>query len=969
MNLKRLFISAVAAIALSFNALAQTYTYKEVKGDMMQSRIYTLKNGLTVYLSVNKEKPRIQTYIAVRTGSRNDPHETTGLAHYLEHLMFKGTTHFGTSDYAKELPYLNDIERRYEEYRLVTDPAQRKLLYHQIDSVSQLAAQYNIPNEYDKLMSSIGAEGTNAYTSNDVTCYVEDIPSNEVENWARIQSDRFQNMVIRGFHTELEAVYEEFNISLAKDSRKEWAAYNAKMYPGHPYGMQTTIGTQEHLKNPSITNIKNYFKRYYCPNNVAICMSGDFDPDKVMATIDKYFGGWKSNPNLSRPEYAPVPTLTTPTDTTVIGQEAENVMLGWKFDRAASLQQDTLNVIAEMLSNGKAGLFDLNLDQKMQYLGGAAFVYPLAEYSSLIVEGLPKEGQTLEQVRDLMLGEIEKLKRGEFSDDLLPSVINNMKLDAYKEMEDNDSRASKFVDAFINGQEWSDVVGRLDRISHITKQQIVDFAKRHLLNNYVAVYKRQGVDSTVKKIDKPQITPIPSNRDKQSAYVAEIANAKAEPIQPVFVDFKRDITFSKTKKGLPVQYIKNNTNGLFALQFTFDFGIEADKRLNTAAGYLDYLGTDKMTAEQLKQQFYKLACSYSVSASRNKTTITLSGLDENKVEALKLMEQFLANAKADADAWKQFVALEKKAREMNKLNQSANFSALYSYGIYGPYNPYRNKMTAEELDNANPADLVKLISSLVNYKHEVAYYGPTDLKQVIALVDKNHRAAKKLADVPAGREYEEQLTKENEILIAPYQAKNIYMRQYNNNGTQWTPEREPVVALFNEYFGGGMNTVVFQELRESRGLAYNAFAAYVTPSRKGHPEFAMTHIISQNDKMMDCIRTFNAIVDTVPQSERAFALAKQALMKRIATERTTKTAIFAKYAQAKELGIDYDINRTIYEALPNITLQDIVKFEQENMAHKPYRYIILGDEKNLDIKALEQIAPIKRVSTEEIFGN
>ena len=969
MNLKRLFISAVAAIALSFNALAQTYTYKEVKGDMMQSRIYTLKNGLTVYLSVNKEKPRIQTYIAVRTGSRNDPHETTGLAHYLEHLMFKGTTHFGTSDYAKELPYLNDIERRYEEYRLVTDPAQRKLLYHQIDSVSQLAAQYNIPNEYDKLMSSIGAEGTNAYTSNDVTCYVEDIPSNEVENWARIQSDRFQNMVIRGFHTELEAVYEEFNISLAKDSRKEWAAYNAKMYPGHPYGMQTTIGTQEHLKNPSITNIKNYFKRYYCPNNVAICMSGDFDPDKVMATIDKYFGGWKSNPNLSRPEYAPVPTLTTPTDTTVIGQEAENVMLGWKFDRAASLQQDTLNVIAEMLSNGKAGLFDLNLDQKMQYLGGAAFVYPLAEYSSLIVEGLPKEGQTLEQVRDLMLGEIEKLKRGEFSDDLLPSVINNMKLDAYKEMEDNDSRASKFVDAFINGQEWSDVVGRLDRISHITKQQIVDFAKRHLLNNYVAVYKRQGVDSTVKKIDKPQITPIPSNRDKQSAYVAEIANAKAEPIQPVFVDFKRDITFSKTKKGLPVQYIKNNTNGLFALQFTFDFGIEADKRLNTAAGYLDYLGTDKMTADQLKQQFYKLACSYSVSASRNKTTITLSGLDENKVEALKLMEQFLANAKADADAWKQFVALEKKAREMNKLNQSANFSALYSYGIYGPYNPYRNKMTAEELDNANPADLVKLISSLVNYKHEVAYYGPTDLKQVIALVDKNHRAAKKLADVPAGREYEEQLTKENEILIAPYQAKNIYMRQYNNNGTQWTPEREPVVALFNEYFGGGMNTVVFQELRESRGLAYNAFAAYVTPSRKGHPEFAMTHIISQNDKMMDCIRTFNAIVDTVPQSERAFALAKQALMKRIATERTTKTAIFAKYAQAKELGIDYDINRTIYEALPNITLQDIVKFEQENMAHKPYRYIILGDEKNLDIKALEQIAPIKRVSTEEIFGN
>ena len=357
-----------------------------------------------------------------------------------------------------------------------------------------------------------------------------------------------------------------------------------------------------------------------------------------------------------------------------------------------------------------------------------------------------------------------------------------------------------------------------------------------------------------------------------------------------------------------------------------------------------------------------------MSAGRDKVKITLSGLDENKAEALKLMEQFFANAKVDTAAWQQFVALEKKSREVNKLNQSANFSALYSYAVYGKYNPYLNQMTCAELDSANPADLVKLITTLPRYKHSVQYYGPDELNRVITLIDKNHHAAKKLAEVPAGHQYEEQATTQNEVLIAPYKAKNIFMRQYNNSGTAWTPEREPVAAMFNEYFGGGMNTVVFQELRESRGLAYNAYAAYVTPSRKGHPEFAMTHIISQNDKMMDCIRTFNAIIDTVPQSERAFALAKQALQKRIATERTTKTAIFSKYAQAQALGIDYDINRTIYEALPKITLQDVVKFEQENMAHKPYRYIILGDEENLDMESLGKIGPVKHITTDEIFG-
>ena len=195
-------------LALGMSAQAKDYKYQTFQGDMTQTRIYTLDNGLKVYLSVNKEKPRIQTFIAVRTGSKNDPAETTGLAHYLEHLMFKGTDKFGVTDPAAEAPLLDDIQARYEEYRLITDPELRRQKYHEIDSVSQLAAKYFIPNEYDKLMSAIGAEGTNAYTSNDVTCYVEDIPSNEISNWAKIQADRFQNMVIRGFHTELEAVYE-----------------------------------------------------------------------------------------------------------------------------------------------------------------------------------------------------------------------------------------------------------------------------------------------------------------------------------------------------------------------------------------------------------------------------------------------------------------------------------------------------------------------------------------------------------------------------------------------------------------------------------------------------------------------------------------------------------------------------------------------------------------------------------------
>ena len=958
----------VLLLAIVLPLAAKEYKYETVPGDLMATRIYKLDNGLTVYLSVNNEKPRIQTYIAVRTGSRNDPPETTGLAHYLEHLMFKGTRQFGTTNAAAEAPLLDSIQNRFEVYRTIKDSLQRRAYYHKIDSLSQLAAKYFIPNEYDKLMSAIGAEGTNAFTSNDMTCYVEDIPSNEVENWARIEADRFQNMVIRGFHTELEAVYEEYNIGLASDREKQFNAFSKLVFPGHPYGTQTTIGTQEHLKNPSIVNIKNYFKRYYVPNNVAICMSGDFNPDEVIAIIDKYFGSWKPSANLSQPQYAPVPDRTAPVDTTVVGQEAENIYLGWKFEGSASYQADTLSVVADILSNGTAGLMDLDLDQQMKWLGGGAVTMPLAEYSAMIMIGYPKEGQTLDEVKALMLGEIDKLKRGDFDENLIKAVVNNKKLQYYRTLESNDDRAYMMADAFITRKKWSDVVGELDRISGITKQQIIDFARRHFTDGYVTVYKRIGNDTTIRKIDKPEITAIPANRDLQSAFVKEVTDSKVEPIQPKFVDFDKDLTKATTKNGLPVLYVKNTENGRFTLTYHFDFGGASDKWLPYAASYFDYLGTDKMTAEQLKQKFYSLACSHGISIGTRAANIYVSGLAENMTEAMALMDDLLANAQVDTAAYNKYVGVELKSRADNKLDQDTNFSRLMQYGMYGEYNPARNIPSSKELKDMEPQRLVDKIKAFRGYKHTVLYYGPMELGELTAAIDKHHKTAKTLADAPESRNYMMQQTAQNEVYIAPYDAKNIYMVQYHNEGRQWNPANQPVVSLFNEYYGGGMNSVVFQELREARGLAYSAFADYGTPSYEGEPEYAYTYIISQNDKMTDCIRTFNSILDTMPQSEKALGLAKQALMKRLATARTTKEGIINAYLNAKDLGIDYSLSKKIYETVPSLTMDDVVKFEQETMAKKPYRYIILGDEKQLDMKALEKIGPIKRLTTEEIFG-
>ena len=962
-----LFIAALAVVSCSKGK----YKYETVKGDLTEARIYTLKNGLKVYLSVNTEEPRIQTYIAVRTGSKNDPAETTGLAHYLEHLMFKGTSKFGVTDSAAEAPLLADIEQRYEQYRKLTDPEERRQAYHEIDSVSQLAAQYFIPNEYDKLMAAIGAEGTNAYTSTDVTCYTEDIPANEVDNWARIQADRFKNMVIRGFHTELEAVYEEYNIGIAQDQRKLWEALNALLFPGHPYGTQTTIGTQEHLKNPSITNIKAYFNKWYRPNNVAICMAGDLNPDEVIATIEKYFGDWQPGDNVEQPTFPALPELTEPVDTTVLGLEAETIWMGWRFDKAASQQTDTLGVIEYLLNNGTAGLIDLNINQQMKMLEAWGGVDAMQDYSLFLLAGTPKEGQTLDEVRDLLLGEIEKLKAGDFSDDLLPSVVNNLKLRYYNSLESNQARANMFVQSFINGTSWEQEVQTLKRIEGMTKEQIVDFAKRHFGQNYAVVYKRQGVDPTLKKIDKPAITPIPTNRDLVSDFVKEIQNAEVKPIEPRFVDFKKDLTFGTIDKSkIPYIYVKNTENGRFQMSFRYDFGEETDVRYNYAAEYIDFLGTDSLTPEQLKQQFYKLACNYNIQVGARNISVSLNGLGENMPQALALLQHLLQRAKVDDGAYMMYCANRAKQREDNKANQQMNFQYLVGYGLYGPYNPYRNAFTNQQMAETSPQDLLDLLKNLSQYEHTILYYGPMSEEELSSAIAATlpSTSAEGLLKAPEGQHYTMQPTPDNEILIAPYDAKNIYMRMIHNEGRAWNEEESAVKALFNEYYGAGMNTVVFQELREARGLAYNAFAAYMNPQYKDQTEYFFTHIITQNDKMMDCVRQFHQILDTIPESEASFQIAKDGLTKQLASQRTTKFGIINAWLTAQDRGIDYDLNQRIYEALPALTLKDIVDFEQKQMAHKTYRYVILGNEKELDLAGLLQYGNIKRVSTEEIFG-
>ncbi|MEO7082090.1 MAG: pitrilysin family protein, partial [Flavobacteriales bacterium] len=665
MKLRSLTLVLLSAV-LTLSATAQKkYTYTSVPNDPMQVRIYKLENGLTVYLSQNKDQPRIQTNIVVRAGSKNDPATATGLAHYLEHMLFKGTHEIATLDWATESSYLDQISDLYEKRRNTTDDIERAMIYNQIDSLSNVAAKYAAPNEYDKMISSIGAKGTNAYTSTEQTVYINDIPTNAQEKWMMIESVRFQDLVLRLFHTELETVFEEFNRGQDNDYWKASEAMDKQLYKKHPYGTQTTIGTGEHLKNPSMVKIHEYFNTYYVPNNMAVIMAGDIDYDATIAMVDKYFGSWKSKP-VPTFTFTPEEPITKPDTLSVYGPMAGWVNMGWRFGGAKSGDPIMLDLISGIMSNGQAGLIDLDLIQQQKVLDAYSYSQEQMDYSEFSMGGNPKQGQSLEEVRKLLLGELDKLKKGQFDDWLIQAVVNDKRQQRIRYWnERNNLRGYALTNAFILQKDWKDVVNYFDRMSKITKAELVAFAKANFKENSITVYKRTGEDSTVFHVEKPKITPLDINRAEQSAWYKEWSAIPETRLKPEFVDYNTAITRRKLEHDIPLAIIPNTSNDLFTLTQILDLGNFDDPKLKMAVNYLPYLGTAKMSAEDLQKEFFKLGLQFSVGTGQDRVYVSLSGLEENMEKGLKLLEGLLADPKPNEEALSELVKDELQERSDN----------------------------------------------------------------------------------------------------------------------------------------------------------------------------------------------------------------------------------------------------------------------------------------------------------------
>ena len=591
--------------------------------------------------------------------------------------------------------------------------------------------------------------------------------------------------------------------------------------------------------------------------------------------------------------------------------------------------------------------------------------YERSDWGLFLMEGYPQEGQTLEEVQAILQAEVDKLRSGDFSEELVEAAKANYRLSMMNSLESNRSRAGLMMNSFVNGISWKDEVDRVKRTQTLSKADIVAWAQKNLSpGNFAVVYKRCGPDPNIKRITAPKITPIVTNRDKQSNFLQEIASTEVTPLEPVFVDFEKDMTVD-SYKGLELLYKHNDKNDIAHLTFWYDKGQDVVPCLDLAIDYVRYLGTPEVSAKDFSVQLYSLASKWNMNVSNAVTTLSVTGLGENTAEALKLCRKLTKETIPDEAILDQLKADLIRSRADAKKRQGSCNAALQRYMMFGADYIKNTTLNNQQVMALTSEELLSAVRDLVTCQHKILYYGPASIEEVKEMLEVLDMDELK----PVTKEFPPKvLTTTPQVFVADYNSRQFMYMQYSNRGENLIVEQAPYIELFNEYYGTGMNSIVFQEMRESRALAYSAGANLVRPSFTNDDYYFRATIASQNDKLRQAVEAFSEIIETMPESPENLEIAKSAILNKIRTRRVHGLSVLYNYLRVKDLGLTIPREKLIYDKVGQLTMFDLLSTHEDWIRHRTYHYAILGDVKDMDMDFLRTLGPVKVVSSEEIFG-
>ena len=949
--MKKLFLSLV--IILSVNVMSAQVKVKTTK----------LDNGLKVVMCEDHSSPQAYGAVYVHAGSKNDPLEATGMAHYFEHIMFKGTDKIGTINWEAEKVYLDSIDIMYDKLHETTDLDERAAIQQKINELSLASTEYAIPNEVDVILTKMGGEGLNAGTAYDQTMYFNSFPANQIGKWMDVYVERFRYPVFRLFQSELETVYEEKNM-YGDEPIEAFKDYMFKeIFGEHPYG-RPVIGLTEHLKNPQTSRMREFFNTYYVANNMTLILVGDFDIDEIEPMVAEKFGTWRSGEIPAQPEFT-LPEFNGPTIKEVRLTPVKMGVLAWKGVKVSDPDYLPLSIACSLFSNGETGIMDKDmLDGNIMM----AMLMPLSleDHGANIIMYVPLIGQSHEEAEEYIFASLNKLKNGEFSDDLFEAIRTNMLKEREQELESLGSLANLFLELEMRGMTYDEYLAETERINSITKEEIVKIANKYFGKDYLDIRSKMGFPEK-DKVDKPNWKAIEAkNTDAKSEFAKMIEAEEVPEVTPQVIEFGKDVEITKVNDCFTMFSTKNPYNDIFNLCITHNYGTIDDPDLSRAVSYWDLQGTEKMSFEELSLELQKLGAVITLSTNQSNCNVIIEGFENDFDRILALCEEKLYNPGNDEKKKDILYEGEKMEEETMKEDASEWAQAVRQYALYGEKSEYLAQTPLKQWMKRSGKDLLNEINTALNYSGEVTFIGNIDNQKVIEGLKKHNLVKNDVIKAEKKFKSEKKYT-ENQVFFAhnkKFRQSNIFMYVPSEMLSQ---EDKAVCQVFNKYFGTDMYSIVFQEVREFRSLGYTAYSYFMYDYLNRKPGNLFTYLGTQSDKTNEGIDVLRGLVTDMPERIEKFNASKDALIMSRASDYVGFRSIPTTVSSWVEQGYDHDPRIETTNIIKKTEYKDVYDFYKKFVADRPIVIMMSGNKKQFDLKALEKYGTIKELKYKEIF--
>jgi len=927
---------------------------------------YTLDNGLTIILNEDPTRAEVFGYMVCKAGGKDDPSDATGMAHYMEHMLFKGTSKLGTTDWAKEKVEIDSIFALYDKLGKTSDEKERSAIQLSINTHSIEANKYAIPNEFSNVVKKMGGTGLNANTSPDRTVFFNTFPPNQIEPWLELYAHRIQDAVFRGFQSELEVVYEEKNMYTDMFFMQMITAFQKSFFKTHPYGQQLLIGTNDDLKNPSLTKMYDFYKTWYVPNNMALILAGDFKSEQIKPMIEAAFGSWERKETPQRKTWKETP----PQGRELVEVKMSPVkiaMLGFATVPEGHPDELALEVCNGIISNESgSGILD-QLALNNELLAAQLFTFPYYDYGLSIAFIVPKiVGQSLEEAEKLVLDKINIVKKGEVEDWRIDAIKKELYRQYQESMETNEYRGELLGETFAREDDIFKLKNYPERINKISKDDVIKVANKYYGENYLAFFSKMGKNKT-EKIAKPGFKPVVSNTNAVSSFAKKLDAIQPLEYTPKYINFNNDIKTADISKGVKLYTVINPQNDIFSLKIKFTAGEKEIPMLKYATQLMGYAYTDDYNKQDLKNEFAKIGATYSVSADDSYTTLSITGIEQDLDKALQLINGLINNPKIAQEDCKILLEGAKADRKIERSEPDAVAGAAFDWVRYGNESDYLTRLTLKEIEALQADTLVAEFLKATNYSAQLHYTGKKSLADVTAIIKKNlkFKEALTVGDVPVYKPIKTYT--DNTVYFinkkSAVQSKIFFLA----NGDNVVLKDIPKAEAFNQYFGGGFSGLVLQEIREYRSLAYGAGAVYRLPNKIGKPSYFMGYVGTQTDKTSEALEVFMDLVRNMPEKTERIKIIKPYLEQSALAQNPGFRDLSSYVFSLKQKGFTDDPAKLFKSDYQNLNFADITEFYNKSIKEKPMVITIVGNKKKLDYKNLSKYGNVINVNEKDLY--